>query len=276
MNKKDFDILVDRKLITEIGDINFYNSNPEKLEQLTAEDLVQSGILSQPATNASIIEHGIDVLTPTVDLKILTQNDLINAMKNNSFVKLTNDIELDDTIIWEDGDVTLDLNGYTLKGGLFKESGGEILEGNTDSYVFWIKSGNLTIQGQGKVLTQSAKYAIAVWANGGNVYIKNGEYINDGEGSDLVYASAGGNVYISGGIFKPNPKQEGVEGTLDNYTALNIKDKDRNISNIEVSGGIFYNFDPSSNLSEGLNTNFVVDGYKAVEVSENVFRVIKE
>lgn len=276
MNKKDFDILVDRKLITEIGDINFYNSNPEKLEQLTAEDLVQSGILSQPATNASIIEHGIDVLTPTVDLKILTQNDLINAMKNNSFVKLTNDIELDDTIIWEDGDVTLDLNGYTLKGGLFKESGGEILEGNTDSYVFWIKSGNLTIQGQGKVLTQSAKYAIAVWANGGNVYIKNGEYINDGEGSDLVYASAGGNVYISGGIFKPNPKQEGVEGTLDNYTALNIKDKDRNISNIEVSGGIFYNFDPSSNLSEGPNTNFVVDGYKAVEVSENVFRVIKE
>lgn len=276
MDKKDFDILVDRKLITEIGDINFYNLNPEKLEQLTTEDLIQSGILSQPATNASIIEHGIDILTPVADLKIFTQNDLINAMKNNNFVKLTNDIELDNTIIWEDGDITLDLNGYTLKGGLFKESGGEILEGDTDSYVFWIKGGNLTIQGQGNILTQSAKYAIAVWANGGNVYIKNGEYINNGEGSDLIYASAGGNVYISGGIFKPNMMQDGIEGTKNKYSALNIKDKDRNISNIEVSGGIFHNFDPSSNLSEGPDTNFVVDGYKSVEVSENVFQVIKE
>lgn len=276
MNKKDFDILVDRKLITEIGDINFYNSNPEKLEQLTTEDLIQSGILSQPATNTSIIEHGIDILIPTVDLKILTQNDLINTMKNNNFVKLTNDIELDDTIIWEDGDITLDLNGYTLKGGLFKESGGEILEGDTDSYVFWIKGGNLTIQGQGNVLTQSAKYAIAIWANGGNVYIKNGEYINNGEGSDLIYASAGGNVYISGGIFKPDMMQDNIPGTKNKYSALNIKDKDRNISSIEVSGGIFYNFDPSSNLSEGPDTNFVVDGYKSVEVSEDVFQVIKE
>lgn len=276
MNKKDFDILVDRKLITEIGDINFYNSNPEKLEQLTTEDLIQSGILSQPATNTSIIEHGIDILIPTVELKILTQNDLINAMKNNDFVKLTNDIELDDTIIWEDGDITLDLNGYTLKGGLFKESGGEILEGDTDSYVFWIKGGNLTIQGQGNVLTQSAKYAIAVWANGGNVYIKNGEYINNGEGSDLMYASAGGNIYISGGIFKPNMMQDNIAGTKNKYSALNIKDKDRNISSIEVSGGIFYNFDPSSNLSEGPDTNFVVNGYKSVEVSEDVFQVIKE
>lgn len=117
---------------------------------------------------------------------------------------------------------------------------------------------------------------MAVWAQGGTVIINGGKFYNEGEGSDLIYASAGGKVYIYGGEFYPNKKQEGVDGTANPYSALNIKDIDRGISEIKVYGGKFYNFDPANNLSEGPNTNFVAEGYKSVEIEPNVWEVVKE
>lgn len=171
----------------------------------------------------------------------------------------------------------INLNGKTITGGLFAESKGEIKDGNTDSYVFWVKDGgNLIIEGDGKIEAQSAKYSMAVWANGGEVIINGGRFYNAGEGSDLIYASNGGKVYIYGGEFHPCKKQDGVSGTANAYSALNIKDIDRGISEIVVYGGKFYNFNPANNLSEGVNTNFVAEGYKSVEVEPNVWEVIKE
>ena len=171
---------------------------------------------------------------------------------------------------------SLSLNNQTLMGELFTESNGQILEGNSDSYAIWVKEGGeITINGDGEVRSQDARYSIAVWAQGGEVIINGGKYYNEGEGSDLIYASAGGKVYIYGGEFYPNSMQEGVAGTANDYSALNIKDSDRATSEIVVYGGKFYNFNPADNVSEGPGTNFVAEGYESVEIEPNVWEVRK-
>lgn len=170
----------------------------------------------------------------------------------------------------------ISLNNQTLTGELFTESNGQILEGSSDSYAIWVKEGGeITIEGNGEIRSQDARYSMAVWAQGGKITINGGKFINGGEGSDLIYASAGGQVIINGGEFHPSQKQEGVTGTADKYTALNIKDKDRDTSSIVVYGGKFYNFNPADNKSEGPGTNFVAEGYESVEVEPNVWEVRK-
>ena len=164
-------------------------------------------------------------------------------------------------------EVNVNLNEKTIIGPVFKEHGGEVTSGNTDSYGFWVKeNGVLTIEGDGEVIAQDAKYSMAVWNNGGTVYIKNGTFRNSGDSCDLIYVLAGGRVEIYGGEFVAHGPAPGKElGTKNPYTALNIKDRDRENSSIAVFGGRFFKFNPADNLSEGEHTNFVAPGYKVVE-----------
>ena len=204
-------------------------------------------------------------------------SDFKNHIKEGGEIIMTTSINLDKEPAVIETKMFIDLNNKTITGGVFAESGGTVNEGNTDSYAFWVKEGGeLIINGDGIVKSQDAQYSMAVWAQGGKVTINGGKFYNEGEGSDLIYASAGGKVYIYGGEFYPNKKQEGVDGTANPYSALNIKDIDRGISEIKVYGGKFYNFDPANNLSEGSNTSFVAEGYKSVEIEPNVWEVVKE
>ena len=179
-----------------------------------------------------------------------------------------------------DGNMNVKLNGKKITAPTFTESNGEVLEGNTDSYGFWVKKGgDLVIEGNGEVVAQDAQYSMAIWADGGNVTIKGGTYRNGGDSCDLIYVSNGGNVVIEGGEFFPAGPASGTEpGTKNKYTALNVKDKDykSGASNIVVKGGIFHNFDPSNNLSEGDATNYVAEGYKSVEIETDVWEVMPE
>lgn len=202
--------------------------------------------------------------------------DFKNHIKEGGEIVMATSINLDKEPAIIETKMLIDLNNKTVTGGIFAESGGAVNEGNTDSYVFWIKKGGtLVINGNGIVKSQDAQYSIAVWAQGGDVTINGGTFINGGEGSDLIYASAGGKVAIYGGEFHPSQKQDGVVGTADKYTALNIKDGDRATTEILVYGGKFYNFNPADNKSEGPGTNFVAEGYKSVEVEPNVWEVVK-
>ena len=204
-------------------------------------------------------------------------SDFKNHIKEGGEIIMTTSINLDKEPAVIETKMFIDLNNKTITGGVFAESGGTVNEGNTDSYAFWVKEGGeLIINGDGIVKSQDAQYSMAVWAQGGKVTINGGKFINGGEGSDLIYTSAGGQVIINGGEFHPSQKQEGVTGTADKYTALNIKDKDRDTSSIVVYGGKFYNFNPADNKSEGPNTNFVAEGYKSVEIEPNVWEGVKE
>lgn len=186
---------------------------------------------------------------------------------------LTTDMNIKQPLTVPAGEeATINLNGKNITAGTFAESNGAVTEGTTDSYAFWVKEGaKLTINGDGKVKTDACKYSMAVWAQGGEVIINGGYYENAGEGSDLIYASAGSKIIINGGEFKACPKQPGVEGTAEEYSALNLKDNTG--SQIIVYGGKFHNFDPANNTSEGAGTNFVAEGYISVETSENVWEV---
>ena len=186
---------------------------------------------------------------------------------------LTTDMNIKQPLTVPAGEeATINLNGKNITAGTFAESNGAVTEGTTDSYAFWVKEGaKLTINGDGKVKTDACKYSMAVWAQGGEVIINGGYYENAGEGSDLIYASAGSKIIINGGEFKACPKQPGVEGTAEEYSALNLKDNTG--SQIIVYGGKFHNFDPANNTSEGAGTNFVAEGYISVETSEGVWEV---
>lgn len=177
--------------------------------------------------------------------------------------------------IEENQATTVLLNGRQITAGKFTENNGNITEGDTDSYVFWVKKGGyLNIDGDGEVRSDDATYSMAVWAKGGKVDIYGGKYYNSGDGCDLIYASEGAEVNIYGGEFHATKRSGEVPGTKNEYSALNLKDNSN--SKITVFGGTFYGFNPANNVSEGPNTNFVAEGYQSIEIEPNVWQVVSE
>lgn len=269
MNKKEFEYLVENKMITKVDFATHYYNDEEALSNLDASQLASEGILSQPALNDIIVNEGLSSIMPVY---ITNQSELEEQLALGGYIKLTNDIQLDTCIVFN-GDAVLDLNGYSITAGLFTEDSGTIKDGESDSYAFWVTGGSLTIKGEGCIKTKDCKYSIAVWCTGGEVNIYGGSYYNSGDGCDLIYVSSKGLVNIFDGYFEATTNSK-TAGTMNNRSALNIKDKDRATADIKVMGGSFLNFDPSNNLSEGANTNFVTEGYEVV-VSDNLYKVVK-
>ena len=206
---------------------------------------------------------------------ISNESELMDVVTNGGDVNLASNVNLSKASVVK-SDAIIDLNGYSIQGGLFTESKGEMLDGNADSYAFWVKNGGkLTINGIGEVRSQQATYSMAVWAQGGEVIINGGSYYNEGECSDLIYASNGGKVYIYGGEFHASEKHpyEKMDSETVVYSALNVRDTDKSNSEIIVKGGKFYNFNPANASSECEGTNFVAEGYESVEVEPNVWEV---
>jgi hypothetical protein len=267
MNKNDLKALIDKELIT---DVNLVDDllNSDDLSTVSVDQLTSMGVLSNVVVNTHLKEHGINALTP-----ILTQADLVERLKQNGTVKLTNDIQLDNCLIIDESmDVTIDLNGYNITSGVFTESAGVIKEGNNDSFVFWNTGGKLTIKGAGKIQAQDAKYSIAVWANAGEVNIYGGDFYNGGVGCDLIYASGTGAVNIYGGYYEATLKGD-ADGTANKRSALNLKDRDKKTASIKVMGGSFYEFNPADNVSESPAMSFVAEGH-TVEVDGLIYKVV--
>lgn len=189
---------------------------------------------------------------------------------NNDDVTLGADYAPAETVVIEAGSKSLNLNGKAMTAPVFVDES----DNSSNSYGFWVKGGELTIDGEGEVVAQEAEYSMAVWANGGTVRINGGTFRNGGDSCDLIYASNGGRVEIYGGEFIAT-EYKGVEaGTGNKHSALNIKNSDRANSDILVYGGRFYGFDPANNVSEPnpsdewLATHpngFVAEGYKSVQ-----------
>lgn len=269
---------------------NIKRSSYGHIEGMTFQGLTPSAIEKLGGIGYSEVvvkRHGMSAKGPN-SLEVVNEDDILSNNSSNVVEEpdFTNsEVVLKDNYapvspVQVENEVVLSLNGKNITAPVFTESNGEVLEGDTDSYGLWVKKGgDLVIEGDGEVVAQDAKYSMAVWADGGNVTIKGGTYRNGGDSCDLIYASNGGNVLIEGGEFFPNGPASGTEpGTKNTHTALNVKDKDfkSGVSNIIVKGGVFHNFNPADNLSESEHTNFVAEGYKSVEISENVWEVIAE
>ena len=182
----------------------------------------------------------------------------LESVKAGGYVTLDADLTLSAPITIEK-DVTIDLNGYTLTNVPWEE------DGETNAYMFWVKTGKLTLTGNGNVIVPDAVYSMAVWANGGDVEINGGTYKNGGDSCDLVYVSKAGKVEINGGEFVAAGSASGnAPGTKNPYSALNIKDANKSTCSIVVKGGKFFKFNPADNLSENPKMNFVAKGYESV------------
>lgn len=217
-------------------------------------------------------DNGSVALTEPVE--VATADALKAAIAAGENVKLTADIALAEPLQITKNAI-VDLNRKNISVGAFTESNGTISAGNTDSFAFWVKNGGeLTINGEGEISTADCKYSIAVWAQGGKVTINGGKFTNAGKGSDLIYASANGHVVINGGEFVACEKQDGVDGTDQDYSVLNLKG-DNTGSSITCYGGRYFKFDPANNKSENPAVSFVASGYESV-VDGDYFKVVKK
>ena len=123
--------------------------------------------------------------------------------------------------------------------------------------------GNLTVEGgSGSV----GNHAVTITDGTANIY---GGYFHagldkNGISSDLIYLRPGyrknAKCNIYGGVFET----EGDAGFL-----INMKDSERTRCAIAIYGGTFVGFNPADNKAEGEHTNFVAEGYRAVETTYN-------
>lgn len=143
--------------------------------------------------------------------------------------------------------VTIDLNNKTVSDHSDPDGNG----------VFYAEKGTLTLKGDGVVdgVNQS-DYAMAVWAKGTAVInICGGTYTNVGAGDDpqydLIYAAESATINISGGMFIAQTPE----------WTLNIKDNAVSTAKIVVTGGTFFNYDPSVGDNSVEGDSFIPDGY---------------
>lgn len=270
------------KEFESLDDFLAYNIDWQLTPELLTPQLaaVEPIAITENVSTAAVTENVVEVSTfDEINAAIATATSNSGSIS----IHLKNDIEIPSPIIVNEGDVHINLNNKTIKAGTFKY---DEQSDDTDSYVFWVKGGKLTINGNGIVESTEATYSMAVWSNGGDVDIYAGTYINHGDGCDLIYASArkegetkiGGTIIIYGGVFKAT-SYKGVEaGTGNAHSALNIKNSDRKECKIEVYGGSFLGFDPSNNLSEPGVTDhsFLAPGVNATVDAFGNFVVIEE
>ena len=174
-------------------------------------------------------------------------------MNNNGTVKLTEDVVSGrfGPGIMASNSVKLNLNGNNLTiSGLTTSS--------TQPAIMSRGTQNITIGGKGII---DAGQGVCIEANGKDSVINltgsTTTYQTDRSGGELVYCYAG-TINISNGTFKNN----GSPYLLNCYDA-NYKN---GTAKIIVTGGKFYDFNPSDNTAEGEHTNFLDEGYH-VEVS---------
>lgn len=249
MDKNMFNTLVDKKIITEVDLVDFYQSNPDELEKLSVEELIESGIATEISTNSYILPD----------------------FSKGGVIKLEQDMYLTYPIIIEK-DTEVDLNGFDIINDvMFVDE----TDGSTNCYVFWVKSGKLIIKGEGEIKAiGGSQYDMAVWANGGVVEIYGGHYVSKGiedHGSDCIYTSNKGTVDIYGGKFECLNLSDSFASPC--YAVLNEKDNNKNT--INCYGGIYVNFNPSDNISENPKRDFCAQGYKSIMIEPGLYEVIK-
>ena len=150
------------------------------------------------------------------------------------------------------GEVTLDKETtlsepLRVSGDLVINLNGQTLNGTTSDILFRVDDGgSLTINGEGNVNTN---LYVASANEGGVITINGGTYTS----GTTCFQANGGEVYIKGGEF------DVVDA--DKTYILNHIDGKKNDGLIEVTGGRFHGFDPANSNSENPAMNFVKPGY---------------
>ena len=178
-------------------------------------------------------------------------------------ITLSNNLVL--TAPWVfDFDCTLDLAGKTVSNTV------DIWNKATSAWsLISVQGGNLTITGNGQLLTKvNDCYALDV-RNGATLTIENGTYVGN---VHAVYVLEG-KLTVNGGSFSVQQK---YSATLPDEYVLNCYDANRTngTAKIVVTGGTFVGFNPADCSAEGAHTNFVADGYTVIN-EDSTYTVVK-
>lgn len=181
----------------------------------------------------------------------LKLQDAIDAAQNGATVVLVKDVDLTKTVV-VNKTITLDMGGKKLH-----NTNGIWNDANRDWSLISVRSGDLTITGNGTLdALEDDCYAVDVRDNG-KLTIENGKFVGN---VSAVY-NRGGEVTIKDGDF--SIKQLNSNNVQDGYGLL-INCYDESYKNgeatITITGGTFQNFDPMNNQAEGAGTSFVAAG----------------
>ena len=166
-------------------------------------------------------------------------------------------IQLTKTIVVTSSSITLDLNGK------------KITAAEDVNPLFRIQADNVTVKNGTVDARNGVAYAFIVGTHeeAANLIIESGTYY----GETSAVSVTKGSLTVNGGEFAVNPYLQ------DNYTYL-LNCIDANYQNdtadIVVKGGTFHNYNPADNEAEGPGTDWVPEGYAAVN-TENVWNVIQ-
>ena len=195
------------------------------------------------------VKEWVNAETPD---KNVQEAELLAAAQLGGSVKLAQDMELSKPLIVT-SNFNLDLNGFTFKAGTPYVDGSNMKGADISAIV--VDGGSLTISGDGKV--EGATYG--VYAKNGTLTIMGGEYT--AETSAVQVANATVNIF--GGKFSATDS--------DKRYVINCIDANYNngTAKVSVMGGVFADFNPADNASEGLHTNYVPCGYASTAAGSN-------
>ena len=209
-------------------------------------------IIGNVLTTATEVEVTINDNFANVDDDNTTNDHdftLLETLMNGGTFTLTEDLTITEPT-WLKGDAIINLNGHTLNYVASKD-------GNNHAIMTRVENGSsLRFVGEGAVVSNGY---IASANEGGKIYVDGGNY--SGETCTLFQAN-GGDVYISGGVFKA------AEYDGDYRYTLNHVDSKKNVGKIEVTGGKFYMYNPAESASESPVMDFVKDGYDVTEAGD--------
>jgi len=258
--------------------------------------VLMNGSIIDSTEKAKILIQNYSDLTVTnmqLGADVSPVSDLDYVLSNNNGTVLING---ETYIHAEKGTVALDVYDYRSQnysgvnvtidgaviGGMIEVGG----DGKTPDPMLTVKKATIDsdmdgiVATSGKVIIEDAKIDAgtdndgsycAVWANGGDFTIYDGEFFNGadekGNGNDLIYTKNGGTVKIYGGIYSTAALSTSFG--VKQYSLLNMNDKSG--GEIVVYGGEFYKFNPADNASENPKVNFVAPGYELASESDEEF-----
>lgn len=168
-------------------------------------------------------------------------------------VTLNADTEWKETMVVLDNAV-IDLNGHKLT-----YSGEDYLMARVQD------GATLTFYGDkpGSALVSTGYIASA--NQGGTINVISGNYTTT---EDVTcFQTNGGTLNIVGGVFEALQSYNGKYWTINRVS---------NKGTVTISGGTFIKFNPANNLVDNPTANFVKDGYMSLEISTDVFVIVKE
>ena len=238
---------------------NIEGAQPIKTTAFNTEIPVQRNylttIIGNVLTTATDIHVSIDDNFATNDLGESLERILLETLMNGGIFDLTEDLTisartwLENDPLYLNGDAVIRLNGHTLTYDIPSD-----MEG-TGEYAIMTRIENgasLTFVGEGKVVSDGY---IASVNEGGVLNISEGTFETE---SCTLFQSNGGEINITGGVFKAAPYNG------DHRYTINFVDAKKQDGLIEISGGRFYKYNPSESHSEAPAMDFCANGFWGV------------